>query len=318
MKSVFFLTMIVCISIFTACSDTKEGYEGYVEGDFVNISSSQSGRIEKLFVQKGDMIRAGKALFSLDTQNEEALLKSAESSLASARSTLFDMQKGSREPELAVIQEELASAIAIEHNNRIQYERTKRLFAQNAVSKEVYDDATAAFNSQSAKVRELQNSLSVAKLPSRIDRIDAQKKVLKQLEAEIASAQWKVDEKALKSPNDALVFDTLYRVGEFVPAGYPIVRLLPPQNIKIRFFVPNDVAAHLQVGKSVMLRIDSNSQRIPAHISYISTQVEYTPPVIYSNERKEKLVFMIEAYPNDTHERVLHLGEPVEVFLDDK
>lgn len=119
----------------------------------------------------------------------------------------------------------------------------------------------------------------------------------------------------MAAPRAGLVYDTLYREGEWIAAGSPVVRLLPPQNIKVRFFVPEAVVGGLAPGRAVSLHCDGCAADVPAAISFISSESEYTPPVIYSNETRVKLVYMIEARPSPGDAPKLHPGQPLEVRL---
>jgi HlyD family secretion protein len=107
----------------------------------------------------------------------------------------------------------------------------------------------------------------------------------------------------------------MYRSGEWVPAGSPVVRMLPPENIKVRFFVPEAVLSSLSLGHKVAIRCDSCAADISASIRYISNQAEYTPPIIYSNDTRSKFVFMVEARPQPADAVKLHPGQPVQVSL---
>jgi HlyD family secretion protein len=100
-----------------------------------------------------------------------------------------------------------------------------------------------------------------------------------------------------------------------VPAGSPVVRLLPPANVKIRFFVPEPVVGSLRSGQKVALRCDGCEAAVTAAVTYVASEAEYTPPVIYSNETRAKLVFMIEARPAPGQAQSLHPGQPVTVTL---
>ncbi|WP_188590009.1 HlyD family efflux transporter periplasmic adaptor subunit, partial [Achromobacter denitrificans] len=122
-------------------------------------------------------------------------------------------------------------------------------------------------------------------------------------------------QKRQAAPAAALVFDTLYREGEWVPAGSPVVSLLPPGNIKVRLFVPETALGSLKMGQQLMVRCDSCGAPIPVRIDYISTQAEYTPPVIYSRESRSKLVYMIQARPTPEAAPRLHPGQPLEAAL---
>ena len=309
--------LFIALFIFIGCEkNTPRVYQGYAEGEFVNISSSQSGRLDKLFVRRGDNVKYGSNLFALECENETLALQQASSALAVAQSTLNDAQKGARPEEIKVIEAQLAQAVANSKNAQLQLNRNTQLYNANALSKTDFDTSTALAQSTQGKVNELRDSLQVAKLSKRPDQIKAQEAQVKQLTASVAQAQWKLDEKALKAHSNALVFDTLYREGEFVPVGGIILRLLPPENIKIRFFVPQKIAENLVIDQNITLVSRNDGKKLPAHVTYISTEAEYTPPIIYSNETKEKLTYMIEAYPDVKSAPLLHPGQPVKVSLD--
>jgi HlyD family secretion protein len=311
----FFITLLA-VFFFNGCQKKDaHTFQGYAEGEFVNISSTQSGKLDKLFVKRGDTVSKNTPLYALESDSEVISLHQASSALAVAQSTLNDYQKGSRPQELEVIQAQLSQALANANNAHEQLSRNTFLYTSNAVSKEQLDSSTALAKSTKGKVEELRNALSVAKLSKRSDQIQAQEAHIKELKAVVAQGEWKLNEKALKSRENALVFDTLYREGEWVPSGGIVVRLLPPQNIKIRFFVPQAVAEKLAIHQKATLLSRADGKKLSAYITYISTEAEYTPPVIYSNETKDKLTYMIEAYPNAADAPLLHPGQPVEVSL---
>ncbi|MFA1589580.1 HlyD family secretion protein, partial [Achromobacter ruhlandii] len=169
--------------------------------------------------------------------------------------------------------------------------------------------------SDAARVRELRAQLEVANLPGRQDQRRAQAAQVEAARATLAQADWTLAQKHLAAPAASLVFDTLYRVGEWVPAGSPVVSLLPPGNIKVRFFVPESVIGTLKPGQQAMVRCDGCGDPVPVRIDYISPQAEYTPPVIYSRETRGKLVYMVEARPAPDAATRLHPGQPVEAAL---
>ena len=323
-KAVLIASIIKCFVIsllsfffLNGCDrNTPQIYQGYVEGEFVNISSSQSGTLNQLFIKRGDQVAKGSNLFALESESEILALKEVSSELFASQATLKDYKKGARPQELSVIEAQLSQTLANAQNAATQLNRNTQLYHANALSKEDFDTSTALAKSSAAKVKELQESLSVAKLAKRSDQIAAQENRIQQLKSAVAQAQWKMDEKSLKSHDNALVFDTLYREGEFVPMGGVVVRLLPPKNIKIRFFVPQKITERLHIGQNITIVSRSDGKNLSAHVTYISTEAEYTPPIIYSNETKEKLIYMIEAYPDITDAPQLHPGQPVEVSLE--
>ncbi len=132
-------------------------------------------------------------------------------------------------------------------------------------------------------------------------------------QAAFDKAKWSLDQKQQFAPADAIVHDTLYRQGEFVAAGNPVISLLPPANLKVRFFVPQEKLAQLKAGGIVSVQCDGAAKPFSAKVNYIATQAEYTPPVIYSRETRANLVFMIEAKFSPADAAELRPGQPVDV-----
>lgn len=311
-----FLISLGIFFILNGCQKKSESvYQGYAEGEFVNISSSQSGTLDKLFIKRGEEVPKDANLFALECRNEVFAVQQTASELSAALATLNDYKKGSRPEEIRIIQAQLSAAVANADNAKQQADRNTQLYYSHAVSQEQFDNSVALKKSTSAKLQELHNTLSAARLSKRSDQITAQEARIGQLQAVLAQAQWKLNEKALKSRGNALVFDTLYHEGEWVPSGGIVVRLLPPENIKIRFFVPQAISEQLSINHKATIVSRSDGKKIPAHVTYISTEAEYTPPIIYSNETKDQLTYMIEAYPDTADAVYLHPGQPVEVSL---
>lgn len=134
----------------------------------------------------------------------------------------------------------------------------------------------------------------------------------------LTQAEWNLAQKQQAAPGDAFVYDTLFRRGEWVAAGKPIVSLLPPQNIKVRAFVPETWLGGIHVGDTVRVSVDGAAQEFAGRISYISPRAEYTPPVIYSKESREKLVYLIEIIFEPESAARLHPGQPVDVRFDSR
>ena len=135
------------------------------------------------------------------------------------------------------------------------------------------------------------------------------------LHAAVNKAKWSFDQKEQFAPTNAFVQDTLYRQGEYVSAGNPIVVLLPPTNIKTRFFVPQEMLPRIKTGETVTVTFDGAAHAYSATISYISTQNEFTPPVIYNRENRSKLIYMIEAKFSAEDAPNLRPGQPVDVKI---
>jgi len=131
----------------------------------------------------------------------------------------------------------------------------------------------------------------------------------------LTKARWSFDQKQQFAPTNAFVQDTLYRQGEWVLAGNPVVVLLPPENLKVRFFVPQEMLPRIKTGENVSVTFDGATKNYSATVNYISTQAEFTPPVLYNRENRAKLIFSIEAKFSPADAAELRPGQPVDVTL---
>ncbi|MBP0606784.1 MULTISPECIES: HlyD family secretion protein [Burkholderia] len=310
------LALGAAVALLAGCgrqTDRTPTYQGYVEGEFVYLSSSQSGTLTQLSVERGQAVAAGAPAFSLEAVNETAALQQARHQFDAARAQLADLQTGKRPPEVNVTKAQLAQAAAQAARAAAQLARDERQYAAGGISKQQLDDARTAAQTTAAQMRELRSQVDVARLPGRAQQVAAQAAQVDAAQAAVAEAQWKLDQKRVAVPAAGRVYDTLYRVGEWVQAGNPVVQMLPPQNLKVRFFVPEAAVGSLAPGRAVAIHCDGCAADVPARITYVSSEAEYTPPVIYSNESRSKLVFMIEARPAAADASKLRPGQPVAV-----
>ncbi|BEU23420.1 HlyD family efflux transporter periplasmic adaptor subunit [Paraburkholderia sp. 22B1P] len=307
---------LVACGALGACSHRADNtWQGYVEGEFVYLGSSQSGKLAQLDVARGDQLTANAPVFALESVDETAALQQAQQQLAAARAQLADIQTGKRPPEIDVTKAQLAQAVANARKATLQLTRDEAQYRAGGIPKGQLDDTRAAADAANAQVRELTREVQVARLPGRSQQLLAQTAQVEAAQAAVAQAQWKLDQKRVNAPARGRVYDTLYRVGEWVQAGNPVVQMLPPQNVKVRFFVPETVVGALAPGRALRVHCDGCASDIDAKITYVSSSAEYTPPVIYSNESRAKLVFMVEAHPSVDDAPRLHPGQPVSVTL---
>ena len=311
-----YLALAAAIVLLQGCADKRPpSYQGYVEGEFVYVASAEAGRLDRLLVARGDQTVAGSPLFVLESENEAAAQRQSRHQLDVAEAQLKDLRIGKRPLEMEVIREQLAQASAEEKRAAAKRLRDEAQYQAGGISVAQLDESRAASESCAARVRELERQLEVAALPAREDQVRAQEANVAAARAALEQAEWKLRQKTVAASGAGRVFDTVYRVGEWVPAGRPVVRMLPPENVKIRFFVPETLMGGLSVGQAVVFRCDGAPSEITATLSYLSTEAEFTPPVIYSNETRSKLVYMVEARPSAADAPKLHPGQPVEVRL---
>jgi HlyD family secretion protein len=317
MRNLHFVLAAVLASwaMLGGCSrNPARDFQGYVEGEFVNVASSESGRLDQLLVSKGGQVARGAPLFVLESIQESAAVRQAQEQLVAAEAVLQDIRAGKRPQELEVVRAQLEQARADAKKSAADLERDLVQVESGGIARAQLDRSQAAADASAAKVSELEHQLDVANLPARKDQIKAQSAQVASAQAVVEQAQWRLKQKSIMAPAAGLVFDTLYRVGEWVAAGRPVVRLLPPENMKVRFFVPETELGQISIGQNAVVRCDGCAGDIPAKVTYVATEAEYTPPIIYSNETRSKLVFMVEAKPV-AEGLELHPGQPVLVEL---
>lgn len=291
------------------------GYQGYVEGEFVNVAAPIAGRLDRLAVKRGDEIAPNAVLYALEAASEAAAQRQAAEQVKAAEAQLADLKQGRRLPEQDVTRALLAQAEAEAARSATQFARDEAQYRIGGVARAQLDDSRAASAVAAARVAQLASELAVARLPSRDDQVKAQAAQVAAARAALEQATWRLDQKSVLATRAGRVFDTLYREGEWVAAGSPVVRMLPPQNVKVRFFVPQAVVGELKAGRVAAIRCDGCGPDIAATLTYVSAEAEFTPPVIFSNETKSKLVFMVEARPAIADAARLHPGQPVSVQL---
>jgi len=169
---------------------------------------------------------------------------------------------------------------------------------------------TAVVNAQQSFDRAKELLKSAAGTQKTFDDAEA---TLRQAKANLEWAQTRLGRRNAYSPGDSTVEQIYYRPGETVPAGRPVVALLPPGNLKIRFFAPQAILPQIQYGQIVGVSCDGCEKGLTAKVSFIARSAEYTPPVIYSLEERAKLVFLIEARPE--HPEKFRVGQPVTITL---
>lgn len=301
-------------ALLGACAEpAATGWSGYVEGDYVYVAAPLGGRLTLLTARRGDNVASGAALFALDDEAERAARDEAVARAAAAQAQAADAEKGKRRDEIAMIGAQLAQAQAQATLASTELARQQQLIAQGFISASRLDDARSAAQQARARVAELDAALRVARLPARSDERAAAAASARAAEQAVQQAQWRAQQKQQRAPADAQVADTFFRVGEWVNAGQPVVALLPPGATKARFFVPEQELGGLAAGQTVTIACDGCGAPIRARIDFIATRAEYTPPVIYSNTQRARLVFLVEAHPDPRDGLRLKPGQPIDV-----
>ena len=309
-------TTLVLAALAGGCSSRPDNvFQGYAEGEYIRIAAPYAGSLNALNVQRGAQVQKDAPLFMLEQENEKAARMEAQERLHRAEAQLENLRKGKRPTEIAAIRAQLDQTRAVLIQSQHDFRRDEKLAVAGFISPQKLDAGRMALARDQAGVAGLEAQLATAKLSARSDEIRAAEADVATAQAALKQAEWKLAQKSVTAPATAMVQDTLYVQGEWVPAGSPVVSLLPAENIKVRFFVPEQRLASLRMGQAVKINCDSCAAPMVAHVSYVAPQAEYTPPVIYSQESRSKLVFLIEAKTSPADAVKLHPGQPVEVAL---
>lgn len=310
------IAALALLFVATGCDRSNPGHlQGYVEGEFVYVASPGAGKLEELHVARGSQVKAGDPLFAIESVSERAARDEAARRLAQARANLEDVKKGKRPTEIAAMESQLQQARAALVLSEKEFKRQQNLYKSGASAIQDLDRARSAQDQDRQRVAQLEADLQTAQLGSRADQITAAEANVNALDAALARAEWDLSQKQQFATQDSLVFDTIFRVGEWVPAGRPVVSLLPPANVKVRAFVPEQRVGAIHLGDTIRIRIDGVKDAAIGKVSFISPQAEFTPPVIYSQDTRAKLVFMIEAVFDPATAAKLHPGQPVDIEL---
>lgn len=297
------------------CSGASDPtFQGWVEADFVFVGPDDPGRVVSLLVREGDPVAVGAPIFTLDDDLQRSDLAAGQASVKEARARLARLEAEQQRPaEIAVLeaqQERLAAMLAL---STAEYERQKALDDKRVTSKSQLDIAQANFNRDKAAAEEIRRQIKLAHLAARDEDVAAARQVLAAAEARLASSDTKLARRSVASPVSGTVRQIYFRPGEMVPAGRPVLSVLPPANIKVRFFVPEVRLPGIKLGETVWVICDGCGGDIAARIDFIAQTAEFTPPVVYTPEERAKLVYLVEARPAEPGR--VRVGQPVRVAL---
>jgi HlyD family secretion protein len=267
------LALLLLLTL-TGCSESNDHpWLGYAEGDNAFIAAPQPGWVSSMRVERGTLVHKGDLLFTLDDTAQRASRDSAIATLEASRASLAQEQAN-----LAYTQKQMS--------------RQAGLARANAGTPAQLDLARAGYQQSAAHIGQLKAQIA-------------------QMEASLSGASYSLDQRKVIAQTGGRVQDIFFRAGEYAPASTPVLSVLPPGNVFVRFFVPEMEFAHVKVGQRVKIACDGCAANLTATITFIAQQEEFTPPVIFSQDNREKLVFKLEARAPGGLK--LNPGQPVEV-----
>ena len=291
-----------------------EAWQGYADADFVKVGPTQQGLVTAVRVERGDRVVKGAPLFEQDDADDRYAVDQAARLLQQTRDQLANLQNPAKPTEIAQAEANLRDAVAARDKVLADLQRNQALLKTGAATAQLVDEEQADLRSATAKIAADEAALEQAKAPlGRPGEIIAQTSAVNAAEAALAMARWRLAQRSVVSPVTGVVADVLARAGETLEAGAPVVSLLPPENIFVRFFVPEPSLAHVHVGDAVALLCDNCPADLAGTVSFIAPQAEYTPPFIYSETTRSKFVFLAEARPKPDEATLFNPGQPVSV-----
>jgi len=288
---------------------------GYVEGETLYIGPNEEERLARLAVAAGSEVKPGDLLFVMNTALLERSRSEAAARIAQFEAQVQNLQAAMNRPQqIAVLQAALERAEASLKLSQEDYERQRKLYADGHVAKATLDRAVMARSRDEASVKEARRQVEVAQMASRSHEIDAAEASIKQARAQLQALDIRINRQSVNAPTGGVIQDVFFRPGEVVKAAQPVVALLPPENRKVRFYVPEPRLAGVKLGGRVKVACNGCPDGLYGRISFISGRQEYTPPVIFSDEERAKLVFKAEARL-EGRAREAPLGLPVSVTV---
>lgn len=265
------------IANLVGCPNEKEevSLSGQVEGTYIYIGASYSGILNSLYVMRGSPVKSGQPLFTLSLQPEQDQFK--------------------------VTEQRVEEAKAQQEKSDAEYKLRKKLLDRKRGLSRKSDSSKDEFDTAEANSEEAYATLKAAKAN------------VAALEAELAKAKWTTQQKVVNATSSGVVFDIYYHRGELVPNGHPVISILDPSTLKIVFYCPEPLLSKIKLNQIIQASCDNCRSFSDAKITFISPQAEYTPPVIYSNEERQKFVYRVEAQPLKNVQ--LHAGQLVTVRI---
>ncbi|WP_323785798.1 HlyD family secretion protein [Thalassovita sp.] len=310
----FVCAIPIISALFTQCAPALPLASGYVEAEHVLIAPVGSARIEEMTLNRGDAVAKGDVLVQLERRDAVIALAEADAALRAAEARQANLSEGRRTEEINVIEANLASARAQAKEIARETARISSLVERGVAPQAQLDEAQSRLDVANSRVVEVQANLAVARLPARTYEIAAAEADVAQAQARVEAAKWQLNRRTLYAPADGRVTEILRNEGEIAGPQAPVLSLLPDGTVFVRLYIPETAFSTIEIGTRLRINCDGCGDGAEATVSYIAEEPEFTPPVIYSVENRQKLVFMVEARPGKSDKR-LKPGQIVDAVL---
>lgn len=299
--------------LFAACSSQPLAV-GYVEGEFVQLAPLEVAQVQSVMVKRGDRVEPDKPIALTEDTDAKIAVAQAAAALAQAEAKLADLQVGKRPDEIAVLEASVRTANAQADDARRTLLRTQDLTKRGVMTQAQLDDAKTSVEVAEAAINQNMANLAVGRLPARPEEIKAAENAVKSAAAQLDSARWHLTKRTIVAPAAGRITDVIRNPGDTAGPTAPVLTMLPDGAVKLKVYIPEAKFSSVRVGDLLSVRCDGCAADLKAKVSYVSPDPEFTPPVIYSLETRQKLVYLVEAHPVDPASP-LQPGQIVDVDL---
>lgn len=295
------------------CDNHKSITMGYIEDEYIYLSTETTSQIKHININKGDRVKKGSILFSTDSYTFEKKDEILNKNKKHEEAMLKNMGKGIRQSEVDIINldiERLEKEIVKAEST---LERKVKLKEKGFISKEDIESEELNLVIKRNNLNRLKYELINKSLPARVDELIAQKAKIEKIDIEIENNRYEISKTQVKSPVDGIINDVLRKEGELITPNNPVVVIVPNEGKKVKFYINRKQLYNIKVSDSIRVKVNDLSKIYSADVVYISPKPEYTPPMLY-DDKNDTLVYLIEAKLED---KGLHLpaGIPVEIEL---
>lgn len=281
--------------VLTACGDKADVLHGYAEGKFVMLAPETTGRVKAVAAAEGAHVEAGALLFQLEDTAEQAAFEAARAAAEAAGARYDDAAAGGRQQEIAAARDQVQQARATADRARKDQVRAQELFTSGTIPKAELDAAIAAVETANARVAELRQRLTLVELPARSDQLRNLTAGAREAAAQAQGAADALRRRAVMAPAAGKVERVVRHAGDLASPAMPVVRFLPDQQMIAVLYIPEARLAQTPVGTRLQVFCDGCPADAKAEVTVIAGEPEFTPPVIYSDNERARLVFRAEA-----------------------
>ncbi len=310
-KAVFSFVLLPIVLSFSACdSRMNHSVQGYVESEDIYLASPYSGTLRNLPFARGAAVKKGDLIFQLDANPEGLKMLELQKVLQQERALLIDLRRPRRKPEVEAAKAKIEQVKARLSLAKLRMKRFQLLYERKAGNLDESDAAFQRFRELQFLKKQREYELEFAMLGARKAKVLAQASKVKSVMARKELFKWQMQQKSRYAPDEGTISDTYFVEGEWVPAGKPVASFHNPKHVWIEFFVPVSLLPKIHTGQTVQLSCVGCSPG-KAKIAYIAAKAEYRPPLVYSRNNDEKLVFRVRAKPSKPG--LFKAGQPVTV-----